>query len=81
MEIVFLITVYGVFYITGHILINILSLGGLNPEPINWEKRRNWSFLTIVHVIDGKKYLMAEWVIMVGVIFWILVAFGVYHFS
>lgn len=75
MEYLFEVIVYFFFYTTGYALTWILTLGRLRPEKINWYARRKWKFAGLVHTENQQNYLNLEWVTLLGVCFWLVLAF------
>ena len=73
MEFVF----WGLCYITGRILVSLISLGKWRAEAINEEKdikgkRKKQNGFTLIKG-DGKDYLGAFAVAFIGMLFWLLV--------
>jgi hypothetical protein len=62
-------------YFVGKPVVRLLSLGrlhtSLDAEPDPAAKRKRWSSITFVR--DGKRYVSAEFVSLVGIIFLVLV--------
>ena len=79
MDILLELLIYGFFYLTGFVLTYVLSLGALKPEVVNWMIRKDWEFGTFIHIVDGKRYLDWEWVVIIGVLFWVSVALVSYY--
>lgn len=79
MEIIAELLILGIFYITGYILITILSIGAIKPELVNWKIRKNWDFETMTYIENDKRYLDWEWVIILGLIFWLTVRSIIYY--
>jgi hypothetical protein len=79
MEFFIELVLFWFFYSTGFVLTYVLLLGTVRPEIPNWKVKKVWKFSTLVHVVDGKRYLDWEWVTVVGIIAWIIIAFAVYY--
>ena len=78
MDVIAELLILGVFYITGSLLITVLTVGKIKPEIVNWKIRKNWDFGTITHIKHEKRYLDWEWVIILGLIFWLVLGFIYY---
>ncbi|MEO6436087.1 MAG: hypothetical protein ABIP55_10035, partial [Tepidisphaeraceae bacterium] len=63
------------FYWTGKPIVRVLSLGQLHVAMVDPDARgkrqRRWYSCTFT--LGGKRYLDAEWVMVIGFVFWALV--------
>ena len=79
MDVIAELLILGVLYIAGSLLITVLTIGKIKPEIVNWKVRKNWDFGTISDIKHEKRYLDWEWVIILGLIFWLVLGI-VYYF-